>query len=84
MGPNVTTNDVPNIVVPEGESITVAMGPTKPGSETQYDLVYTPEGGSQVVVSRMSAEAFSYTLDGACTVQSLSRRGVCGLILMVR
>ena len=40
--------------------------------------------GSETVVSETSDEAFSYTLDGACTVQSLSGSGTCGLILMVR
>ena len=67
MGPNVTTNAVPNIVVPEGDSITVAMSPRGAGRETRYELVYTPEGGSRTVYSESSAEAFSHTLEGACT-----------------
>ena len=83
MGPNVTTNAVPNVVVPEGESITVSMEPKSAG-ETLYELVYTPDGGSETVVSETSEEAFSYTLDGACTVQSLNGHSTCGLILMVR
>ena len=82
MGPNVTTNGVPNIVVPEGESITVAMAPRKSGRATRYELVYTPEGGSQTVVSEASAEPFTHTLDGACTVQSLA--GYVGFIFQVR
>ena len=45
--------------------------------------VYTPEGGSQTVVSETSAEAFSYTLDGACTVQSLNRRSAKGTVVIV-
>ena len=72
MGPNVTTNVVPNVVVPEGESITLSASPKKPGVSTQYKLVYTPEGGERTVISEKSKEAFSYTLEGACTVQSLS------------
>ena len=72
MGPNVTTNAVPNIVVPAGESITLAAAPKKSGVSTQYELVYTPEGGERTVISEKSKEAFSYTLEGACTVQSLS------------
>ena len=72
MGPNVTTNAVPNIVVPAGESITLAAAPKKSGVSTQYELVYTPEGGERTVISEKSKEAFSYTLEGACTVQSFS------------
>ena len=84
MGPNVTTNAVPNIVVPDGESITVAMDPKKPGEETLYELVYTPDGGEQVVVAEKSTEPLSYTLDGPCTVQSLVGRGTCGLVILFR
>ena len=82
MGPNVTTNDVPNIVVPEGESITVSMAPRSSSRETRYELVYTPEGGSPTVISEKSAEAFTYTLDGACTVQSLD--GFTGFLFLIR
>ena len=82
MGPNVTTNDVPNIVVPEGESITVSTVPRSSSRETRYELVYTPEGGEQTVISEKSADAFSYTLDGACTVQSLD--GYTGTLLLIR
>lgn len=84
MGPNVTTNDVPNVVVPEGESITVAMDPKKPGEETLYELVYTPDGGEQVVVAEKSMEPLSYTLDGPCAVQSLNGRSTCGLVILFR
>ncbi len=82
MGPNVTTNDVPNIVVPEGESITVSTVPRSSSRETRYELVYTPEGGEQTVISEKSADAFTYTLDGACTVQSLD--GYTGTLLLIR
>ena len=84
MGPNVTTNAVPNIVVPEGESIALSASPKKPGSETLYELVYTPEGGVQTKVSDTSNEAFAYLLEGPCSVQSLSATGLIGLILMFR
>ena len=84
MGPNVTTNSVPNVVVPEGESITLAMAPKVSGRATAYELVYTPEGGERTVVFEKSATGFTYTLDGACTVQSLSATGLIGLILMFR
>ncbi len=82
MGPNVTTNDVPNIVVPEGESITVSTAPRSSSRETRYELVYTPEGGEQTVISEKSTDAFTYTLDGACTVQSLD--GHVGTLLLIR
>ena len=48
----------------------------------RHELVYTPDGGSQTVVSEASAETFSHTLDGACTVQT--RNGYVGSILPVR
>ena len=82
MGPNVTTNAVPNVVVPEGESITVSMAPRASGRETRYELVYTPEGGSRAVYSEASADAFSHTLDGACTVQALN--GYVGFTFLLR
>ena len=82
MGPNVTTNAVPNVVVPAGESITVSMASRATGRETRYELVYTPEGGSQAVISKSSTEAFSRTLDGACTIQSLD--GYVGFLFQVR
>ena len=82
MGPNVTTNDVPNVVVPEGESISVSMAPRSSSRETRYELAYTPEGGSPTVVSEKSAEAFTYTLDGGCTVQSLD--GFTGFLFLIR
>ena len=82
MGPNVTTNNVPNIVVPEGESITVAMAPLSSRRDTCYELVYTPEGGSPTAVSEKSTVPFSRTLDGACTVQSLD--GYVGFMLLIR
>ena len=82
MGPNVTTNAARNVVVPDEESITVSMAPRSSSRETRYELTYTPEGGSQTVISEKSAEAFSYTLDGACTVQSLD--GYVGSLLLFR
>ena len=84
MGPNVTTNNVPNVVVPEGESIALAASPKKPGVSTQYELVYTPEGGAQTKVSESGKEAFAYLLEGPCSVQSLYATSLSGLILMVR
>ena len=84
MGPNVTTNNVPNIVVPEGESIALAASPKKPGVSTQYELVYTPEGGEPTKVSESGKEAFAYLLEGPCSVQSLYATGLIGFILMVR
>ena len=84
MGPNVTTNSVPNVVVPEGESIALSASPTRPGAQTQYELVYTPEGGVQTKVSESSNEAFAYLLEGPCSVQSLYATSLIGLILMFR
>ena len=84
MGPNVTTNSVPNVVVPEGESIALAASPKKPGVSTQYELVYTPEGGEPTKVSESGKEAFAYLLEGPCSVQSLYATGLIGFILMVR
>ncbi len=80
MGPNVTTNAARNIVVPEGETIDLAMPPKASGKSATYELVYTPEGGEQTVVHEASANGFSRTLEGACTVQSLSRVGFVFLI----
>ena len=82
MGPNVTTNTARNIVVPEGESIAVSMAPRASDRNTQYELVYTPDGGSQTVVAEKSTDAFTYTLDGACTVQSLN--GYLGFVFQIR
>ena len=81
MGPNVTTNDVPNVVVPEGESITMSV-PPKQGKEARYELVYTPEGGEPATISETSSNGFRHTLDGPCTVQSLLVRG--GFFIMFR
>jgi hypothetical protein len=75
-------NDVADIVVPEGESITLTMAPRAPGRDTRYELVYTPEGGSRTVISEASSEAFSHTLDGACTVQALN--GYVGFVVTLR
>ena len=80
MGPNVTTNAARNIVVPEGETIDLAMPPKASGKSATYELVYTPAGGGQTVVHEASADGFSRTLEGACTVQSLSRVGFVFLI----
>ena len=71
MGPNVTTNAVPNVVVPEGDSITLSVPTRNPGKDAKYELVYTPDGGEQTVVSETSAYGFLRALDGVCTVQSL-------------
>ena len=79
---NMGIDIVPNVVVPEGESITLAMAPKVSGRATAYELVYTPEGGERTVVFEKSATGFTYTLDGACTVQSLSRCG--GLVFSIR
>ena len=84
MGPNVTTNDVPNVVVPDGESIALAASPKKPGSETLYELVYTPEGGEPTKVSESSKEAFAYLLEGPCSVQSLSATSLSGFSIIFR
>ena len=83
MGPNVTTNSVPNVVVPEGESIALSASPTRPCAQTQYELVYTPEGGEETVVVETSTESFSRTLDGPCTVQSFVGRSTKGLMILV-
>ena len=80
MGPNVTTNAVPNVAVPDGESITLSVPSRNPGKETLYELVYTPDGGAQTLVSEKSADGFLRTLDGACTVQSLLVRN--GFLIM--
>ena len=80
MGPNVTTNAARNIVVPEGETIDLAMPPKASGKSATYELVYTPAGGGQTVVHEASADGFTRTLEGACTVQSLSRVGFVFLI----
>ena len=75
MGPNVTTDSMSNIVIPEGDSIALSMPPRSPGRTTKYELTYTPEGGERTVVTEVSSEAFSYVLAGPCTVQSLTRSG---------
>lgn len=80
MGPNVTTNAARNIVVPAGETIDLAMPPKASGKPATYELVYTPAGGGQTVIHESSADGFSRTLEGACTVQSLSRVGFVFLI----
>ena len=69
-----------NIVVPEGETIDLAMPPKASGKSATYELVYTPAGGGQTVVHEASADGFTRTLEGACTVQSLSRVGFVFLI----
>jgi hypothetical protein len=75
MGPNVTTDSMSNIVVPEGDTIALSMPPRSPGRTTKYELTYIPEGGEATVVTEVSSEAFAYTLAGPCTVQSLTRSG---------
>ena len=82
MGPNVTTNAVPDIVVPEGESIAMSVAPLASDRNTQYKFAYTPDGGSQTVVSEKSTDAFTRTLDGPCTVQTLT--GYLGFVFQVR
>ena len=72
MGPNVTTNTLRNVVVPEGESIAVSVPPYASERNTHYEFVYTPDGGSQTKISESSTDAFSYTLEGPCTIQSLN------------
>ena len=72
MGPNVTTNTLRNVVVPEGESVAVSVTPKSSDRNTCYELVYTPDGGSQTKISESSTDAFSYTLEGPCTIQSLN------------
>ena len=82
MGPNVTTNAAANIVVPEGETITVSMGPKASGIATGYELVYTLAGGARTVFTEVSATGFTHTLEGACVVESLARRA--GLVFSIR
>ena len=84
MGPDVTTNAAPNVVVPAGETITLSMGLLKPDKKMQYDLVYTPAGGSPVRLTKTSADPFLWTLDGACTVQSLVGRVAWGFVMTFR
>ena len=82
MGPDVTTNDVPKVVVPAGESITVGLPVAGGGAKTRYKFVYTPEGGARTVISEASTEDFAYTLDGPCTVESLYRQS--GVIVICK
>ena len=82
MGPNVTTNALRNVVVPEGESIAMSVAPRASNRNTQYELVYTPDGGSQTKISESSTDAFSYTLEGPCTIQTLN--GYLGFVFQVR
>jgi hypothetical protein len=82
MGPNVTTNALRNVVVPEGESVAVSVTPFSSERDTNYRFVYTPDGGSQTVISEKSTEAFSRTLEGPCTVQEL--KGYLGFVFQVR
>ena len=83
MGPGVTTNSVPNIVVLEGDSITLSMQP-KGSIKTLYRLVYTPDGGSMTTYFEESEDPFLYTLEGACTVQSLTKFGCSGFTVVFR
>ena len=82
MGPNVTTNAQQNVVVPEGESIAVSVAPFSSERDTNYRFVYTPDGGSQTVISEKSTEAFSRTLEGPCTVHEL--KGYIGFVFQIR
>ena len=82
MGPNVTTNAASDIVVPEGDSIALSVAPRAADRITQYELSYTPDGGSQTVVSEKSTEAFSRTLEGPCTVEEL--KGYLGFVFQIR
>jgi hypothetical protein len=82
MGPNVTTNAASDIVVPEDESIAVSVAPFSSERDTNYRFVYTPDGGSQTVISEKSTEAFSRTHEGPCTVQEL--KGYLGFVFQVR
>ena len=82
MGPNVTTNALRNVVVPDGESIAVSVAPVWADRNMRYELVYTPDGGSPVRISESSKESFSRTLDGPCTVQTLN--GYLGFVFQVR
>ena len=82
MGPNVTTNALRNVVVPEGESVAVSVTPKSSDRNTRYELVYTPDGGSQTKISESSTDAFSHTLEGPCTIQTLN--GYIGFVFQVR
>lgn len=82
MGPNVTTNALRNVVVPEGESIAMSVAPRASDRNTQYELTYTPDGGSQTKISESSTDAFSHTLEGPCTIQTLN--GYIGFVFQVR
>ena len=82
MGPGVTTNAVAGIAVPEGENILLSLSPRTAGKTSGYELVYTPQGGTETVVSETTAEAFVRTLEGPCAVQSLKR--FSGMVLHVR
>lgn len=82
MGPNVTTNALRNVVVPEGESVAVSVTPKSSDRNTRYELVYTPDGGSQTKISESSTDVFSYTLEGPCTIQTLN--GYIGFVFQVR
>ena len=82
MGSNVTTNAQQNVVVPEGESIAVSVTPFSSERDTNYRFVYTPDGGSQTVISEKSTEAFSRTLEGPCTVEEL--KGYLGFVFYMR
>ena len=82
MGPNVTTNALRNVVVPEGESIAMSVAPKSSDRNTRYELTYTPEGGSQTKISESSTDVFSYTLEGPCTIQTLN--GYIGFVFQVR
>ena len=83
MGPNVTTNAASDVVVPEGESIALSVTPRSSDRPTHYELVYTEDGKPQTVISEKSTEEFVRTLNGPCTVQSLSGCRI-GLMLKVR
>jgi hypothetical protein len=82
MGPNVTTNALRNVVVPEGESIAMSVAPKSSDRKTRYELVYTPDGGSQTKISESSTDAFSHTIEGPCTIQTLN--GYIGFVFQVR
>ena len=84
MGPNVTTNAVPNVVVPEGETITLSMMPLASDVKTLYEIVYTPNGGAQTVFSERSTDPLEHTLEGGCTIQSLTGSVFRGFVLIVR
>ena len=84
MGPNVTTNAVPNVVVPEGETITFSMMPLASDVKTLYEIVYTPHGGAQTVFSERSTDPLEHTLEGGCTIQSLTGSVCRGFVLIVR